>query len=145
MNGRNLAFRSNSATAEDGKPMNVDNDTDEPGTGNPVHERSGPTVDAAVETAEEGSQVDGVHTPSGQEESGESRAERMADVPGLTEPPAEPTPVGSTPAPEPGPSPSEIGSGGAQRIVGARISDRVSAGEPVPDGLPFDSDTEPRS
>lgn len=69
----------------------------------------------------------------------------MADVPGLTEPPVEPTPVGDTPSPEPGPSPTEIGSGGAQRIVGARISDRVPAGEPVPDGLSFDENTEPRS
>jgi hypothetical protein len=62
-----------------------DSGSTEPGLGNPIHERSGPTVDAAVATAEEGSQVDGVHTPSGQEESGESRAERMADVPGLTD------------------------------------------------------------
>ena len=56
-----------------------------PGTGNPVPERGGPTVDAAVANAEEGSQVDGVHTPSGQARSGESRAERMVDVPNLTE------------------------------------------------------------
>jgi hypothetical protein len=40
---------------------------------------------------------------------------------------------------EPGPSPAEVGSGGAQRIVGARISDRVAAGEASPDGPPFDS------
>jgi hypothetical protein len=63
------------------------------GTGNPVPELSGPTVDEAVAKAEEGSQVEGVHTPSGQEESGKSRAERMADVPGLTEPAVEPEPI----------------------------------------------------
>ena len=63
-------------------------DEGEPGLGTTVPERSGPTVDAAVATAEEGSQVEGVHTPSGQAASGESRVERMADVPGLTEPPA---------------------------------------------------------
>jgi hypothetical protein len=127
--------------------MNVDDDTgsnESPGMGSPVPERSGPTVDAAVARAEEGSQVDGVHTPSGQEASGDSRVERMVDVPGLTEPQAEATPVGSTPVPEPGPGPRDIGSGGAQRIAGARISDRVSAGEPVPDGVPFDEDTPPR-
>jgi hypothetical protein len=53
--------------------------------GSPVPERSGNTVDEAVEKAEEGSQVEGVHTPSGQEESGESRVEQMADVEGITD------------------------------------------------------------
>jgi hypothetical protein len=63
------------------------------GTGNPVHELSGPTVEAAVATAEDGSRVEGVHTLSDQEQSEQSRAERMADVPGLTDPSAEPTPI----------------------------------------------------
>ena len=66
--------------------MSMSSENDAPQLGNPDPERSGPTVDEAVATAEEGSQVEGVHTPSGQEASGESRAERMADVPGLTEP-----------------------------------------------------------
>jgi len=55
----------------------------------PAHERSGPTVDAAVANAEEGSQVDGVHTPSGQAESGDSRAEHMTDEPVQTDPETE--------------------------------------------------------
>jgi hypothetical protein len=107
--------------------------------GNPDHDRSRVDVDEAVAKAEAGSKVDGVHTPSGREESGNSRLEQMRDVeqrrvdgsaPGTT-----------TPAPPDGPSPADIGAGGAQRLVGARISDRISAGEAVPDGLPFDTDT----
>ena len=43
---------------------------------------------------------------------------------------------------EPGPSPADVGSGGAQRVEGARISDRVAGSEPVPDGPPFDGETE---
>ena len=70
----------------------MDDDTNAHVLRDPAAERSGPTVDAAVANAEEGSQVEGVHTPSGQEKSGETRVERMADVPGLTEPPGEPDP-----------------------------------------------------
>jgi hypothetical protein len=108
--------------------------------GNPDPSRGGIDVDEAVATAEKGSQVAGVHTPSGHEESGDSRLEQMREVeqhrvdgsdPGAT-----------TPAPPDGPSPADIGAGGAQRIVGARISDRISGGEAVPDGLPFDKDTD---
>jgi len=110
--------------------------------GSPDHDRSGSTVDEAVAKAEAGSQVEGVHTPSGQEESGESRVEQMVDVEGVTEGRVDGSPGELATPPEPGPSPAEIGSGGAQRIVGARISDRVAAGEPVPDGPPFDTDSE---
>ena len=46
----------------------------------PAHERSGETIDKAVAKAEAGSQVEGVHTPSGQAESGDSRVEHMVDV-----------------------------------------------------------------
>ncbi|MEP6853362.1 MAG: hypothetical protein ABJA87_12000 [bacterium] len=113
-----------------------------PSQGAPDHDRSGPTIDDAVAKSEAGSQVEGVHTPSGQAESGESRVEQMPEVEGVTEgrvdgdPGARGTPL------QPGPSPAEVGSGGAQRILGARISDRVSAGEPVPQGPPFDADSE---
>ncbi len=48
--------------------------------GSPEHERSGPTIDDAVEKAETGSAAEGDHTPSGQEPSGHSRVEKMADV-----------------------------------------------------------------
>jgi hypothetical protein len=108
--------------------------------GSPVPERSGPTVDAAIRTAEEGSEVEDEHTLDDMaDEVGESRVERMADQP-VTEPRTEGAPGTSSGEPEPGPSPADIGSGGAQRIEGARISDRVAGGEPVPDGPPFDAD-----
>ena len=48
--------------------------------------RSGDTVDEAVATAEAGTQVEGVHTPSGQAESGDSRLEQMTEVEGVGEP-----------------------------------------------------------
>jgi hypothetical protein len=110
--------------------------------GSPEPERSGSTVDEAVAKAEAGSQVEGVHTPSGQEESGDSRVEHMADVEGVTDGRVDGDPDETGASPKPGPSPADVGSGGAQRIVGARISDRVAGGEPVPDGPPFDTDSE---
>jgi hypothetical protein len=36
------------------------------------------------------------------------------------------------------PDPAQAGSGGAQSVVGARASDRVAAGEPLPDSPPYD-------
>jgi hypothetical protein len=106
----------------------------------PDHDRSGPTVDDAVDTAEQGSQVEGVHTPSGQEASGQSRVEQMPEVDGADGPRADGDPDASGSPGRPGPGPGEIGAGGAQRIEGARVSDRVAAGEPVPDTDP-DPDT----
>jgi hypothetical protein len=122
--------------------MDDEHDTEDT-LGSPVPERGGPTVDAAVRAAEEGSQVEDEHTLDGvADEVGESRAEHMVDEP-VTLPRTEGEPGTSSGAPEPGPSPADVGSGGAQRIEGARVSDRVAAGEPVPDGPPFDAD-EPR-
>jgi hypothetical protein len=102
--------------------------------------RSGSTVDESVAAAEAGSQVEGVHTPSGKAESGDSRLEHMPEVAGVGEPRIDGNPDESVEPPPPGPEPLDIGSGGAQRIVGARISDRISADEPVPDGPPFTQD-----
>jgi len=111
--------------------------------GAPEHERSGSNVDEAVEKAEQGSQVEGVHTPSGEAASGDSRVEQMRDVDVEGTPDANP---GETVTPpEPGPSPTEVGSGGAQRVVGARVSDRVAGGESAPGGPPFDSEGQRRS
>jgi hypothetical protein len=115
-----------------------------PSFGNPDPELGGDTVDEAVANAEKGSQVEGVHTPSGKAESGDSRLEHMPEVAGVGEPRIDGDPSEEVEQLSPGPEPRDIGSAGAQRIVGARISDRVSAGEPVPDGPPFDSDTEGR-
>lgn len=110
--------------------------------GSPDHERSGPTVDQAVATAEEGSQVEGRHTPSGQEPSGESRVEQMPEVAGADGPRVDGDPDGSGRSAPPAPGPDEIGSGGAQRLEGARVSDRVAAGESGPDGPPFDTESD---
>ncbi len=115
------------------------------GLGAPEHERSGQHVDEAVEKFEEGSRIEGAHTPSGQAKSGESRMERMVDVDrtstGRSAAEQESSIDESPPA---GPAPTDIGSGGAQRIEGARISDRVAGGQPVPEGPPFDSEAPPR-
>jgi hypothetical protein len=102
------------------------------------HGRSGRDIEEGIARAEQGSPVEGEHDLEGSGPSGASRGERIVDVPETTEgrvernegEPAEPL--------EPGLDPSEAGSGGAQRIVGARISDRVAGSEPVPDGPPFD-------
>jgi hypothetical protein len=111
------------------------------GLGAPEHGRSGPTVDEAVEKAEANSQVEGVHTPSGQAESGASRVEKMVDVDrtNTTRSVADESSDSDASLPA-GPEPGDIGSGGAQRIEGARVSDRVAGGGPVPDGPPFTSE-----
>lgn len=108
--------------------------------GSPDPSRGGPDVEEAVDNAEDGSQAEGVHTPARAGESGDSRLEQMRDV-DVTSDRDDGESVGSaTQKPQPGPSPADIGSGGAQRLEGARISDRVAGGEPVPDGPPFDED-----
>ncbi|MDQ3628120.1 MAG: hypothetical protein M3419_04810 [Actinomycetota bacterium] len=110
--------------------------------GSPDHDRSGADIDEAVATAESDSQVEEIHTRSDETASGESRAERIRDVDTVTDGTADSNPDHQATPPDPGPSPADIGSGGAQRIGGARISDRVAAGEAVPDGPPFDTDSE---
>ncbi len=97
--------------------------------GSPVPERSGETVDDAVATAEHGSQVAGMHTPSGQAESGESRLEQLPEVAGTDGPRVDGEPTGTGDAA----AAAEDGvSGAAQRAVGARTSDRVAGGEDAP-------------
>ena len=107
--------------------------TGDPGSSREVpigpHEdsRSGTDVNEAIEKAEANSQVEETHAASGaSHEEGATEGRRDG---GEGEP---------TTAPDPGPSPADIGSGGAQRIEGGRISDRVAAGEPVPEGPPFE-------
>lgn len=104
----------------------------------PDESRGGPNVEAAIANAEEGSVVEGVHTLPGEDENHDSRVEQMPDVDGVIEGRVDGAPGDGSP-PKPGPSPADIGSGGAQRIEGARISDRISADEPVPDGPPFET------
>jgi hypothetical protein len=110
--------------------------------GSPDPTRGGADIDEAIANSEKGSQVEGVHTREGMAESGESRLEQMPEVEGVTEGRVDGDPSAPHQTPKPGPSPRDLGSGGAQRIAGARISDRKSAGEAVPDGPPFDKDSE---
>jgi hypothetical protein len=106
-----------------------------------AHERSGRDIEEGIARAEEGTDEQGTHTLAGSGPSGDSRVERMADVEETTEGRVE-RDEGDPAAPlEPGPSPADVGSGGAQRVEGARISDRVAGSEPVPDGPPFDEET----
>jgi hypothetical protein len=66
----------------------IDDSTESPESpseplGSPDPSLGGPTVEAAVENAETGSQVEGVHAPFGGEptvEPGESRGEQLRDV-----------------------------------------------------------------
>ena len=60
-------------------------DASTPGSSEPLHSPEpalgGETIDEAVENAERGTQAEDTgHTPSGSEESGESRIEQMDDV-----------------------------------------------------------------
>jgi hypothetical protein len=102
------------------------------------HERSGRDVEEGIARAEQGSPVEGEHDLEGNGPSGDSRVERMADVEETTEGRIERNPGEPADPLEPGPGPADVGSGGAQRIVGARIPDRVAGDEPVPDGPPFE-------
>lgn len=107
---------------------------DQPGTlHSPEPSRGGPDIDAAVQNAEAGSRTEGVHRPAAPgETSADSRLEQMREVDTTSTP--EGQQAGDVPT---GPLPDEIGSGGAQRILGARISDRVAGGAEPPDGPPF--------
>ena len=108
---------------------------DKPGVlHSPEPSRGGPDIDAAVRNAEEGSLTEGVHQSDAPgETSADSRLEAMREV-DTTESGGADDGEGDIPT---GPLPDEIGSGGAQRILGARISDRVAGGAERPDGPPF--------
>jgi hypothetical protein len=116
-----------------GKGLSMPTDSEQRPLRSPEPSRGGPDVDAAVQNAESDTQTEGVHrsAPPGQAV-GDSRLEQMREVDTSGER-AEPD------IPE-GPLPGEVGAGGAQRIVGARISDRVAGGAERPAGPPFDDD-----
>jgi hypothetical protein len=97
------------------------------GLGAPEQGRSGDSIEKAVERFEAGTQVEGDHTPVGRADTGESRLEQMTEVEqtGTGDPAAD----GDEPD---GPEPQDVGSGGAQRVVGPRIPDQVAGGGPVP-------------
>lgn len=122
--------------------MTMTSDSEPRPYGSPDPSRGGPDIDAAVENAESDSLTEDVHHPAppGQDV-GDSRLEAMREV-DTSGDRGEPDPdAADTPADTPtGPLPGEVGAGGAQRIVGARISDRVAGGADAPEGPPFEDD-----
>jgi hypothetical protein len=92
------------------------------------HARSGADVAEAVRVAEQGTGVGEVHTPPGRP--GSAPVEQAAGDPAMTgssQPADDDAPAAGNP------DPAQAGSGGAQSIVGARASDRVAAGEDLPE------------
>jgi hypothetical protein len=106
------------------------------------HERSGADVTEAVEVAERGSSVQEVHDRPEDTKPGTAPVEQTAGDPEMTEGQVvlgEGEGEGEAETDRaPGIDPREAGSGGAQSAPGARVSDRVSGGEPKPGGEPFD-------
>jgi hypothetical protein len=113
---------SNPATGEDGAPVDA---------------RSGGDIAEAIEVAERGSSVPEVHDRGTEDRSGEAPVEQVRGDPEMTEGEVV---LGSGHPTEPsaGLDPRAEGSGGAQSQPGARMSDRVSGGEPEPAGPPFE-------
>jgi hypothetical protein len=107
--------------------------------GHPDHTRGGSTISDSIDKAEEGSQVAETHAEPVTTESEEARLTEIHDDERGTSR-VEGDPDEPTSPPEPGLDPADVGPGGAQHVIGSRISDRVAAGQPVPDGPPFDHD-----
>ena len=93
------------------------------------HARSGADVAEAVRVAEQGTGIGEVHTLP--DEPGSAPVEQAAGDAAMTgtagDGPDDAAPAAGNP------DPARAGSGGAQSIVGARASDRVAAGEELPD------------
>jgi hypothetical protein len=100
--------------------------------------RSGADVAESIETAEQGTSVQETHDEPPSAVSGPPRIEGAAGDPEMTEGQVV-LGEGEGEPPTSGVDPRETaGSGGAQSQPGARMSDRASAGEPLPEGPPFD-------
>ena len=111
----------------------------QPETGGADHTRSGDDVVEAVQVAEEGSSVREAHDRPAEAKPGAAPVEQSGGDPEMTEGQVV-LGEGAGGKPTPGVDPREAaGSGGAQSQPGARVSDRAAAGEPLPDGPPFDS------
>lgn len=98
------------------------------------HARSGADVAEAVRVAEQGTAVEEVHSPP--QQPGTAPVEQAAGDPAMTG--AGGGSDDDSPATPGNPDPSRAGSGGAQSIVGARASDRVAAGEDLPESPAYD-------
>jgi hypothetical protein len=116
-------------------------DPSTPGTGEdgaPDDARSGGDIAEAIEVAERGSSVQQVHDRGTEDRSGQAPVEQVRGDPEMTEGEVVLGSGSPTEPPSAGLDPRADGSGGAQSQPGARISDRVSAGEPEPSGPPFE-------
>lgn len=119
---------------------NEQNEAGAPGDlGHPDHSRSGPTISDSIDKAEGGSQVAQTHTESVTTESEDDRITEIHDAERDASR-TEGNRAETASPPEPGLDPADVGPGGAQHVIGSRVSDRVAAGQPVPDGPPFDHD-----
>lgn len=105
-----------------------------------VHgERSGADVVEAVETAADGTQHGGVQTDPAEMKPHAAPVEQVRGDEAMTKGQVVDGPGTQATTPE-NPSPLAAGSGGAQSIVGGRVSDRISAREQPPSGPPFDDE-----
>jgi hypothetical protein len=93
------------------------------------HSRSGADIAEAIEVAEQGSSVEEVHDQGTEAKSGTGPVERSAGDPEMTEGQVVHGSGGDDGAPSAAPGPTEVSSGVAQSVVGARASDQVAAGE----------------
>jgi hypothetical protein len=114
-------------------PTDADPSAAKPRTPEGQADRSGPDVVAAVERAAAGTQAGGVQTPPERAQPHEAPVEQVRDDEAMTggqivTGPGERADVPSSP------DPAASGSGGAQSMEGARISDRVAAGEDLAAG-----------
>ena len=117
----------------------TDPSTPAPGEdGAPVDARSGADIAEAIDVAERGSAVRELHDRGTEDKSGAAPVEHVRGDHDMTTGEVVTAEGQPTQPPSAGPDPRVAGSGGAQSQPGARMSDRESAGEPLPEGPPFD-------
>ena len=101
------------------------------GDTSPDHSRSGDDVADAIRVAEQGSSVSAVHDRGTENTTGDAPVERVRDDPEMTE--GQVVLGEGEPGRHRSAGPEQAGSSGAaQSQPGARISDRVAAGEEPP-------------
>lgn len=104
-------------------------------------ERSGADVVEAVETAAAGTPHGGVQTRPEEMKPHAAPVEQVHGDAAMTQGQVVDGPGDGSETPT-NPSPAEAGSGGAQSVVGARVSDRLSAGEEAAGGPPFSDEND---
>ena len=105
----------------------------------PDHSRSGEDIAEAIEVAERGSAVEEVHDRGTEAKSGEAPVEQAGGDPEMTEGQVVLGEGESGRHRSHGLDPEAGSSGAAQSAPGARVSDRVAAGETTPEPGAHDS------